>query len=143
MRISVIIPSLYEVDGPYLKLCVESLRNTEDWDIIVVTNGSKYKPNLSHIKGITRHLHTSDQGQCNATNIGAQIANGDYFMVSNSDMYYAPTWNKYLKFNYPIFSPNLVEPVDNSGSAPPFLKFDGGNSIESFKQEAVDKFIEE
>lgn len=92
MKVSVVIPSLYEVDGEYLKLAVESLRETTDWDIIVVTNGTSNKPNLKHIKGITIHLHTPKQGQCGAVNAGAQLVTPttDYIMVSNSDMYYAP-----------------------------------------------------
>lgn len=144
MKVTAIIPSLYEADGQYLKLCVESLRSSGfDGDIIVVTNGGRYKPDLSEIKGITVHLHTRDQGQCGATNIGAQLAspNTDYLFISNSDMYYAPGWNKNLRFDYPAFSPNLVEPTDNNGSAPPFLKFDGGFSLKEFKREDVDQFI--
>lgn len=145
MNVSVIIPSLYEVDGEYLKLCVESLRATTDWQIIVVTNGSKIKPDLTDIRGISTHLHTSDQGQCNAVNIGAQVAQGDYLMVSNSDMYYAPGWNKNLLNRYEksrdmylCWSPNLIEPINNAGSAPPFVKVDGGNSIEDFDKKKVD-----
>jgi hypothetical protein len=53
--VSVIIPSLYEVDHEYLKLCVESLRATTDWQIIVVTNGTKVKPILPFI---CTHIHT-------------------------------------------------------------------------------------
>lgn len=143
MKVTVVIPSLYEKTKGYLENCVNSLRSTVDWDIIVVTNGSKVKPNLDHIKGITVHVHTSDQGQCNAVNIGGQLTapNTDYLMVSNDDMYYAPGWNRHLKFDYPVFSPNLVEPVDNAGSAPPFLKFDGGLNLEAFDQKAVDEFV--
>lgn len=129
MRVSVIIPSLYEVDGEYLRLCVESLQATTDWDIIVVTNGSKVKPVLPFR---ATHLHTPDQGQCNAVNIGAQVATGDYLMVSNSDMYYARGWNYNLRYDYPVFSPNLIEPVNNAGSAPPFLKLDAGNDLVDF-----------
>lgn len=145
MKVATIIPSLYEADGEYLKLAVESLRATVDWDIIVVTNGGRYKPDLSEIKGITVHLHTRDQGQCNAVNIGAQLASPDtdYLFVSNADMYYAPDWNRYLNFPYPVFSPNLVEPVNNVGSAAPFLKFDGGLTLEEFNKGRVDKFIGE
>lgn len=139
MKVSVIIPSLYEVDGEYLKLCVESLQATTDWDIIVVTNGSSVKPVLP-FKCL--HLHTRDQGQCNAVDIGAQVVMGDYLMVSNADMYYAPGWNENLRFEHPVFSPNLVEPTDNKGSAPPFLKLDGGLSIDNFHREVVDGFIE-
>lgn len=139
--ISVVIPSLYEVDGEYLKLAVESLRETTDWQIIVVTNGNSVKPDLSDIKGISIHLHTRDQGQCGATNIGAQVANCDYLMVSNSDMYYAPGWDKNLRFDYPVFSPNLVEPGDNAGSAPPFLKAALGLTLDVFDKNLADNHI--
>lgn len=139
MKVSVVIPSLYKVDGDYLKLCVESLRATTDWDIIVVTNGTPTAEPLN-IDGITKRLHTRDQGQCIATNIGVQAVSSDtdYIMVSNSDMYYAPGWNKNLRFNYPVFSPNLIEPVNNAGSAAPFLKEVGGLTIEQFDKEIVD-----
>lgn len=147
MKVAVIIPSLARETKPYLKLCVESLRATTDWDIFVVTNGGRDKPDLSDIHGITNHLHTRDQGQCNAVNIGAQLASPDtdYLFISNDDMYYAPGWNFYLdERDEPlVFSPNLVEPVDNAGSAPPFLKYDGGLTIENFNRVGVDHFIDE
>lgn len=143
MKISVVVPSLYHVDGEYLKLCVESLRASTDWDIVVVTNGTKDKPDLAHIKGISTHIHTRDQGQCNAVNIGSQLASPDtdYLFISNSDMYYAPGWNKNLRFDDLCFSPNLVEPVNNHGSAQPFLKFDGGFTLEEFDQAATNEYI--
>ena len=144
MKVTVVIPSLYHVDGQYLKTCVESLRKTTDWDIIVVTNGTPEMPSLSHIQGITQHLHTKDQGQCNAVNIGAQAtaADTDYLMVSNSDMYYAPGWNEFLKFTYLCFSPNLVEPTDNAGSAPPFLKLPAGLTLDDFDPQLVETFVQ-
>lgn len=140
--VSVVIPTLAsETTKPYLKLCVESLRATTDWPIIVVTNGSPYKPDLRDIHGITTHLHTRDQGQCVATNIGAQLVQSDYMLVSNDDMVYSPRWNNNLRFDYHVFSPNLVEPTDNPGSAAPFMKVDGGFTIDSFNKEVVDKKI--
>jgi GT2 family glycosyltransferase len=144
MKVSVVVPSLYEVDGEYLKLCVESLRATTDWQIVVVTNGTKVKPDLSHINGISVHLHTRDQGQNNAVNIGAQVVEQgtNYIFVSNSDMYYAPGWNKNLRFDHLCFSPNLVEPSDNAGSAKPFLKFNGGFTLEEFKRRDINGMIE-
>lgn len=164
MNYSVVIPSLYEVDKDYLKLCVESLRESGfGGQIIVVTNGSKYNPPLSEIKGISVHLHTNQQGQCNAVNIGAQVATADYLLISNSDMYYAPEWNQLVPNDlfgskwvwdegvrridtsneHLVFSPNLIEPTNNAGSAPPFLKLDGGLNIESFKKSEIDRFVKE
>lgn len=147
MKVSVVIPSLYKVDGEYLKLTVESLRATTDWDITVVTNGTPTnEPLIPEIKGITRRLHTRDQGQCIATNIGAQQVSPDtdYIFISNSDMYYAPGWNRNLFFgSMKCFSPNLIEPTDNNGSADPFLKLDAGFTLAEFDKEKVDKFVAE
>lgn len=139
-KIAVVIPSLAsEVTKPYLKLCIESLRDTVDWDIFVVTNGTKDKPYLGDIRGITAHLHTRDQGQGRAVNIGAQLASPDtdYLFISNDDMYYARDWNRNLRFETSVFSPNLLEPTDNAGSAPPFLKIAAGLTIDVFKPEMV------
>ena len=143
MKVTAIIPSLYEVDKDYLKLTVESLRETtKDWDIIVVTNGKTGPPKLD-IKGVTNHFHVPKQGQCNAVNVGATQAHADtdYLFISNSDMYYAPDWKRALKFKYPVFSPNLIEPINNAGSAPPFRKFDGGYTLEEFKKDEVDEYV--
>jgi glycosyltransferase involved in cell wall biosynthesis len=141
-KVSVIIPSLAGVTTDYLRLCVKSLRKTVDWDIIVVTNGTK-APEKLNIPGITVRLHTPQQGQNNAVNIGAQVAQGDWLFVTNDDMYYAPGWDKSLRFNESLcFSPNLVEPVNNLGSAPPFMKVDGGFTLEEFDKEEVDRMID-
>lgn len=141
-KYTVVIPSLAnEKTKPYLELCVSSLRKSGfGGEIVVVTNGTK-TPEPLNIPGITRRLHTRDQGQCIATNIGAQNCTTPYIMVSNDDMYYAPGWDKKLRFDHPVFSPNLVEPTNNPGSALPFLKFDGGFTLDEFQQEAVDKNI--
>lgn len=142
MEYTVIIPSLAsEKTSPYLRLCVESLRSSGfKGDIVVVTNGMK-SPEPLNIPGITRRLHTRDQGQCIATNIGVQNVLTPYIMVTNDDMYFAPGWDNNLRFDHPVFSPNLVEPENNNGSAEPFLKVDGGFTIDEFKQDVVNEFI--
>jgi glycosyltransferase involved in cell wall biosynthesis len=146
LKVAAIIPTLAHHTEDYLKVAVESLRATTDWDIIVVTNGSKDKPSLGHIKGITNHIHTRDQGQCNAVNIGVQLAppDTDYYFISNDDMYYAPSWmNDMLEEEeWPfVWSPNLIEPVNNYGSAAPFLKLDAGFTLDEFKPELVKDFV--
>lgn len=150
MKVTAIIPSFYEVDKDYLKLCVESLRDSGfKGEIIVVTNGTKSNPIINDIRGITRHLHTRDQGQCIATNIGAQSVSPDtdYLFVINSDMYFSPEWNKRLRFDYSVFSPNLIEPLNNAGSAPPFLKWGTetqlGLTIDTFNRNWLDHEVHE
>lgn len=140
MKVTVVIPTTQKT-LPYLELCVKSLReNTDNWDIIVVSNGTKY---TYPIDLPVRRYHVERQGQCHAVNVGVKMADvdTDYIMVSNDDMYYAPGWNQRLRFDDLVFSPNLVEPTDNAGSAPPFLKLDGGLTLDEFNQEAVDKFV--
>lgn len=144
MKVAVIIPTLAGKNKDYLKLCVESLRATVDWDIFVISNGSKAKPYYDDINGITAHLHTKDQGQCNAVNIGTQLVSPDtdYIFISNDDMYYAPGWNRNsIVGTYPCLSPNLIEPTDNNGSAAPFLKLDAGFNLDEFDKDKVDKFV--
>lgn len=146
MKVTVIIPTLAGVSDEYLQTTVESLRQTVDWDIIVVSNGNTNKPDYSHIHGITIHAHTRDQGQCIAVNIGARLAprDTDYLFISNDDMYYAPSWFQQLKdseFEHLVFSPNLMEPNNNNGSAPPFLKCDGGYTLDEFNKKLVDNCV--
>lgn len=145
MKVSVVIPSLYKVDGEYLHLAVKSLRETTDWDITVVTNGDREGAPIPELDGMCRRLHTSDQGQCNAVNIGAAAVapDTDFIFISNSDMYYAPGWNKNLRFESPCFSPNLVEPTNNNGSADPFLKLDAGFTLKEFNKQKVDDVIKD
>lgn len=144
-NVTVIVPSFPEADRDFLELCVDSLRKTVDWSIIVVTNGGRTTLPLDRmwVKGRCQHLHCPKQGQCNAVNTGAQVVhpNTDYLFIVNSDMYFSPDWHKNLRFDYPVFSPVLIEPVNNNGSAPPFVKFDGGFTLEEFKPEQVDKFV--
>lgn len=143
-KITAIIPSLIDVDKEYLRLCVESLRASVDWDIVVVANGTNDHGSLKDMSGITKKLITRQQGQCNAVNRGAEAAEGDckWLFVTNSDMYYPPGW---LKDGDPdkwplVWSPNLVEPTNNAGSAPPFLKLDAGFTLNEFNKDKVDNF---
>lgn len=132
-----------EKNQDYLRLCVQSLRDSGiDWDIVVVTNGGHMYP-LDDLPA--RRLHTSQQGQCHAVNIGAQMVapNTDYIMISNDDMYYAPHWFRNLRFDSACFSPNLIEPNNNAGSAPPFLKVDGGFTLDEFNRKLVDQAVHE
>src|SRR6185369_17997321 len=77
----------------------------------------------------------------NAVNIGAQLAYTDYLFISNDDMYYAPNWNKNITFEHLVFSPNLVEPTNNPGSAVPFLKADAGFMLDEFRRGVLDHYI--
>jgi len=146
-KVTVIIPSLIDVDKPYLEVCVNSLRSSGfDGDIIVVANGTRDMAPFRGMTGITKAITTRQQGQCNAVNIGAELAEADtkWLFVINSDMYFSLGWDKNLDVDNPpslCFSPNLVEPTNNNGSADPFLKFNGGYTLDEFKPSEVDHYI--
>lgn len=144
-KVAVIIPTLANKKTlPHLRLCVESLRATKPWDIIVACNGPDYPAHLDFIKGITINYQTRNQGQCYAVNQAAQaVRDADYLFVVNDDMYFAPEWALNLRFDYPCFSPNLVEPTDNAGSAHPFRKLDAGYTIGAFDKHLVDTYVDD
>lgn len=141
-KVTVVIPTT-ERTLPYLERCVTSLRQSIDWDIIVVSNGTPYTYPIN-VPGITIRLHTKDQGQCIAVNTGANHVSSDtdYLMVCNDDHYFAPSWfNDVEDILYPlVWSPNLIEPSEVQ-SAKPFLNFDGGAELAMFKKEAIDEFV--
>ena len=96
-KITAIIPSLIDVDKEYLQLCVTSLRESGfGGDIIVVANGTKDMNPFRDMTGITKGITVKRQGQCYAVNQGAKMVEGDckYLFVINSDMYFAPGWDK-------------------------------------------------
>ncbi len=129
MKVSLVIPTLKK-NQPYLDLCLDSFqKNTRSFEFEVL---------------IGENEEGKNQGQCTATNRESYRSSGDWLLISNDDMYYAPGWDKNINFNISdCFCPNLVEPTDNPGSAPPFLKVAGGYTIDSFQQDAVDKFVAE
>lgn len=125
--ISIIIPTLKK-NKAYLDLCTDSLEShtTFDYEILVAENGRETD---------------YPQGQCQAVNRVAKKAQGDWLLISNDDMYYPLLWHRNLRFTADCFSPNLVEPTDNKGSAPPFLKLNAGLNVENFDQDKVNKFM--
>lgn len=137
MKVGVVIPTLLQ-NREYLELCVKSLRETTDhWEIVVVTNGTSEHPEFDLP---ANNFTIPHQGQCRAVNVGVQQLpkDVDYIMVSNDDMYYPIGWNNNLRFDHLVFSPNLIEPTNNAGSAPPFLKLDAGLTLEEFNKQKVD-----
>lgn len=144
-RILVVVPTMPH-NLEYAKVCVQSLLDTTDWLIAVIVNGSDAEALRAYNFPISNErvkvLVTNVQGQCHAVNMGSKmLGNYDYLFITNDDMYYPKLWNHHLRFDWPCFSPNLIEPTNNNGSAPPFLKLDAGFTLEEFKQEVVDKFV--
>ncbi len=147
MKILAVIPTMPH-NVKYAELCVRSLLDTTDFLIAVVVNGNDGKALTDYEFPIeddrVKLIVANIQGQCHAVNMGSQMLQDyDYLFVTNDDMYYAPGWMKELD-EWPLcWSPNLIEPTNNAGSAPPFLKLDAGLTVEEFDKDKVDEFIRE
>lgn len=145
MKVTAIIPTLAK-NKDYLEVCVKSLLETTDFDIIVSINGEWFGEGELIPEWLEDDrigvMYTREQGQCNAVNVAASaVFNSPYLFISNDDMYYAPNW-LIESDKWPlVWSPNLVEPTDNNGSAPPFLKLDAGFTLAEFDKEKVDEFV--
>jgi len=128
MRLLAIIPTLKKTK-PYLDLCVKSLKenSVNEYEILIAENGEGTK---------------FPQGQCKAINRVLKGKKANWIFLINDDMYFPKNWDKNIDFTISdCFSPNLVEPLEQE-SAPPFLKLDAGNSLDNFKKDAVDEFVE-
>lgn len=111
----------------YLELAVYSLESnsSQSYKVIVSENGegTPYAP-----------------GQWSAINRVLDQVDTEYVAIFNDDMYFAPDWDRMADFSYDCFCPNWIEPV-TIGSAPPFLKLNAGDSLETFNMVVTDKFI--
>lgn len=128
MKISIVISSRDEM--PNVVHTVHSIINDletflepDDWEIILVDNGSRNKDSWRYLamRGLYYHrnvkiLHDPIMGNVSARNKGAEIANGEYLFFSDAHMSYKiGTFKK------------LVEAIDESGGiAHPAVEWMGG-----------------
>ena len=95
-KISVIIPCYNQ--GAYLADALDSVRaqSCQDFEIIVVNDGSTDPSTVSILKGLdypkTRVLHTVNQGLAAARNNGIAFATGQYIMPLDADDRVEPSY---------------------------------------------------
>lgn len=91
MKFSIIVP-VYKIEEPYLRKCLDSLKNQayNDCEFIVVDDGSpdncgticdEYAINDSRF----RIFHLENQGVSSARNYGLRISTGDYIIFVDGD----------------------------------------------------------
>lgn len=93
MKTSIIIPHWNTLN--YLKDCIESIvKNTEDYEIIVVDNGSTEEGVKEFIEQFAdKHIfNEKNMGFSKANNQGAKIAEGEYLCFLNSDTIVGKDW---------------------------------------------------
>ncbi len=136
---SIIIPTFNNLD--YLKLSLKSLEKNsyKNHEIIVhINEGSD--GTLQYIKDKKiKHTYSKDNiGLCSAVNKASLIASTEYILYSHDDMYFCPSWDKFLldeikniKHEKFYLSGTMIEP--NSGH----IKFNCGETIKNFDEQKL------
>lgn len=139
---SIVIPSWNNL--PYLKLCVESIRqnSTYEHQIIVHVNEGK-DGTLEWVKsqGIDYTWSDRNIGVCLAMNTMRRLVKTDYIYFINDDMYVLPGWDKVLleeiqslPDNMFYLSGTMIQPHDKNDVG---LCINYGDSIETFQKEKL------
>jgi glycosyltransferase involved in cell wall biosynthesis len=138
--ISIVIPTWNNL--PYVKLCVESIRknSTLPFQVILhINDGSD--GTLEWAKtGQLLYTHTPvNAGICVAVNMAAALAQYDYIVYMNDDMYCCPGWDaallqeiKEAGIDNFMISSTMIEPNDTQNPAVIFADF--GKDIAGFKE---------
>lgn len=145
-RFSIVIPTWNNL--PYLKFCISSLRKNSHFNnqiIVFVNEGKDGTPDwLKSQEGIDMLHDKENKGVCYAVNACRTLVKSDYIVYMNDDMYSCPDWDfelqqeiEKLNTDYFYLSSTLIEPVKlNNPNYVAIIK-DFGDSIETFKENAL------
>ncbi len=138
---SILIPSWNNL--PYLKRCIESLRNNSSAQHQIITHvndGSDGTLIWVKQNSIEHTFSLENTGICKALNAAAQLARSDYIAYMNDDMYALPGWDTFLAKeikqcgNQPfMISATMIEPRA-SGNKCVIIR-DFGTALENFQEE--------
>jgi len=118
-RFSILIPSWNNL--PYLKFCVESLRENSSVDheiILHLNDGSDGSRKWAESEGIPHTQSDQNVGICKALNRASKLATTDYIAYFNDDMVALPGWDASLSqiidsldHSHWFLSATMIEPV--------------------------------
>jgi glycosyltransferase involved in cell wall biosynthesis len=141
---TILIPSWNNLS--YLKLCVESIRKNSRFahQIIVHINEGKdgtlewvaSRPDIDYT------YSAQNIGICYPLNIARSLADTDYIVYMNDDMYACPDWDlplvneiKAIGHNYFFLSATIIEPFASSNTC--VIVKDYGTAIENFREDLL------
>ena len=134
----------------FTKACINAIkeRTTVPYKIIVVDNGSSDETvrNLRADTDIFHIENTCNHGFSRGLNIGLELVDTPYFVISNSDIVVSPGWLSTLKKHIDTDDNlMLIGPVSNYVSGPQQVETDGYTNDESmlkfarYRRECFDK----
>jgi glycosyltransferase involved in cell wall biosynthesis len=140
-QFSILIPSWNNL--PYLQLCIDSIRKNSVYEHqIIVHVNEGIDGTLDWVKDhpeLDYSYCAENLGICYALNIARGLAQTEYILYLNDDMYVCPGWDQELlqavrKIGHPFFflSATAIEPVD-SGNRCVIIR-DWGQNLHSFQE---------
>jgi glycosyltransferase involved in cell wall biosynthesis len=141
---SILIPTWNNL--PYLKLCIDSIRrNSKFPHQLIVHINEGYDGTLDWVVSQPDIDYTYSEkniGICYALNIQRSLADTDYIVYMNDDMYACPDWDlallngiKAVGHNYFFLSSTIIEPFASNN--PCVIVQDYGSDIGSFREEKL------
>lgn len=141
---SILVPSWNNL--AYLQLCVKSIldHSSLQHQIIVIINEGR-DGTLEWVSSQTKlsYIYSKENlGICIGLNQAAKLAQTDYLLYINDDMYVLPDWDnilfkeiKKIGHNNFMLSATMIEPTDTGN--PCVVVKDFGNSIETFQEQEL------
>jgi len=143
-KFSIVIPTWNNLD--YIKLCITSIQNNSHFKhqiIIHVNDGSDGTLNWIRSKEFDYTVSNTNIGICWAVNAAASLAQTDYIVYMNDDMYVLPDWDLHLMNeiqqlpdDHFFLSSTMIEPTDSNNPCVIFTdKF--GDNIDNFREDEL------
>ncbi|MFI5156621.1 MAG: glycosyltransferase family 2 protein [Chitinophagales bacterium] len=138
---SILIPSWNNLS--YLKLCIESIQRNSRFQHQIIIHINEGRDGTLDWIGSQESIdftHSRENiGVCYALNLSSTLADSDYLLFMNDDMYACPDWdlelhNEMRSIGHPYFflSSTAIEPFDTNN--PCALIMDCGRDIENFDE---------
>jgi len=141
---SIILPTWRNLN--YLQLCVASVLKNSRYQHQIIIHSNETTKEINEWIDNQQIDHTFSEkniGICYAMNAAVSLAESDYILYLNDDMYVCPDWDFYLleeikkcENEYFFISASLIEPryTGNSSVCAPF---DFGNCTENFDEKKL------
>ena len=141
---TILIPSWNNL--PYLRLCIESIRRNSRFAHQVVVHVNVGEDGtldwLATRPDIDYTYSKENIGICYPLNIARSLADTEYILYMNDDMYACPDWDlpllneiKAIGHNYFFLSATLIEPFVSANNC--VIVKDYGTAIENFQEQSL------
>lgn len=99
----------------HLSLCLSKLEECTErdlYELIIIDNGSNYGIDLMKEKADIYIRKDTPMGYARAVNLGMAIANCDYLLILNNDLFVSPNWLPQMIADYESTVGGIMSPMD-------------------------------